>query len=406
MPEKTPFDLFITANSPGEISGWVVPTVREIRSRMRDCRITLVILPCQYASGMEVSLGLRSGADRCVGIGHIGGLIRGDSGNGPARRRLVLHLGGDVMFGAYLSLRLRAGLWVYSSRPRWNMFVSRYFLPDENALKRFESSGVRREKYEMIGLLALDSIVLNESEDETREFLGISPDEPVMTCLTGSRPIEYTDGTRLMLSAARLVTDRFPELRVLLPLAPTVREDIFEKSLAEAGIKWTGESRIREIELGNGKKAEVVRDRTLEALNCSKLAIAVPGTNNLQAAALYTPYIMILPLDRADEFPLDGLPGILPLSCPGVKYLKKKYITRLNERTAFVSLPNKMAGRMIAPEIRGFFDARVIARHAIGLLESPEKLKEMERAFWEITRARGAAARLAERIEKFAGGIS
>jgi lipid-A-disaccharide synthase len=148
----------------------------------------------------------------------------------------------------------------------------------------------------------------------------------------------------------------------------------------------------------------VIRDRTLEAINCSTLALAVPGTNNLQAAALYVPYIMVLPLDKAEEYPLDGILGLLPLWLPGFRRFKRFYIERLNERTSFVSLPNKMAGRMVAPEIRGLFEPRVVARMAIGLLESPETRKEMSRTFMELTRERGAAARLAEHVAKFAMG--
>ena len=161
---------------------------------------------------------------------------------------------------------------------------------------------------------------------------------------------------------------------------------------------------MRELDLGNGRTAAVTRGSTLETLNCSTLALVVPGTNNLQAAALYIPFIMVLPLDRADEFPLDGLPGLLPLWLPGVRRLKRSYIERLNERVGCVSLPNKLAGRMIAPEIRGYFDHSVVTRMAIGLLESPESLKEMSRAFWELTGERGAAARLASEMEKFAAG--
>jgi lipid-A-disaccharide synthase len=161
---------------------------------------------------------------------------------------------------------------------------------------------------------------------------------------------------------------------------------------------------VREISLGEGRWAAVVRDRTPEALNCSALALAVPGTNNLQAAALYVPYIMVLPLDKAEEYPLDGILGLLPLWLPGFRRLKRFYIERLNERISFVSLPNKMAGRMIAPEIRGFFEPGMVARMAIGLLESPDALKEMSRAFAELTRERGASARLAEYLRKFAEG--
>jgi lipid A disaccharide synthetase len=76
----------------------------------------------------------------------------------------------------------------------------------------------------------------------------------------------------------------------------------------------------------------------------------------------------------------------------------------MNEKTSVVSLPNKIAGRMIAPEIRGIFSPHVVARMAIGLFESPEKLKEMSRAFLECTREKGASGHIAGDILKFVKG--
>ncbi|MDR2780599.1 MAG: hypothetical protein LBB28_05695, partial [Synergistaceae bacterium] len=185
-------DIYITANSPGEISGWAAPVIREIRAGIPRCRITLVILPCQYASGEELSAGGVSGADRCVRIGDLKRLLRdGGEMSREARNRLVLHLGGDVVFSIYLSKKLRCPLWVYSSRPRWKFFVDRYFVPGEKTLRGFLERGVKPERCAVVGNIALDSVTLSETEEETREFLGIPPDAPVLTCLTGSRPVEY-----------------------------------------------------------------------------------------------------------------------------------------------------------------------------------------------------------------------
>jgi lipid-A-disaccharide synthase len=388
-------DLYITANSPGEIAGWVAPVVREIRSRIWKCRITLVILPCQYASGSELSLGASCGVDRCLRIGDLHGLA-------AAGKKLVLRMGGDFFFSVYLSRKLASPLWAYSTRPSWGRFVERFFVPDEVSARRFAASGFPSDRYEMIGNLVLDSVVLNESEEETRALLGLSADEPVISCLTGSRPIEYCRGVPFFGSIASLVTEKFPDHRVLFPLAPTVREDLLQNALRDAGVEWKGETRVHAVSLGGGRWGTVVRDRTLEALSCSRLAIAVPGTNNMQAAALYVPFVMVLPLDRADEYPLDGLPGILPLWLPGVKKFKRGFIMRLNERTDFVSLPNKMAGRMIAPEIRGLFNVEDVADKVINLLGSPDELQSIQRAFWELTHERGASARLAERVAEWA----
>jgi lipid-A-disaccharide synthase len=310
-------------------------------------------------------------------------------------------MGGDFFFSVYLSRRLSAPLWAYSARPRWGRFVERYFVPDEGAERMFALYSFPKERYERIGYLALDSVVLNESEEETREFLGLAPDEPVICCLTGSRPIEYCLGAPFFARAASLITVKFPDHRVLFPLAPTVREDLLSRAVEDAGLDWKGETRIRAIGLGDNRWADVVRDRTLETLSCSRLAIAAPGTNNIQAAALYVPYIMALPLDRSDEYPLDGLPGILPLWFPGVRKFKRRFIERLNERTDFVSLPNKMAGKMIAPEIRGSITAEDVALKAINMLDNPSELERISRAFWELTHERGASARLAERVAQW-----
>ncbi|MDR3355180.1 MAG: hypothetical protein LBO21_09090 [Synergistaceae bacterium] len=394
-------DLFITANSPGEIAGRVVPVVREIRPRIWNCRITLVILPCQYASGEEMSLGASSGVDRCVRIGKIGELLSEDSREGRAKR-LLLHMGGDIFFSVYLSLRLSSPLWAYASRPRWRRFVDLFLLPDEDSERRFALANIAPEKYERVGQIAADSAVLKESEAETREFLCLAPDEPVITFLTGSRPIEYTYGTPFFVRAASKITERFRDHRVFFPIASTVVEDLLRDTLVSQGIRFKGESRVHAIDIGDGRWAAVVRDRTLEVLNCSKLAIAVPGTNNLQAAALYVPFVMVLPLERSDEYPVDGLPGLLPLWFPGFRALKKRYIARLNERTKFVSLPNKMAGRMIAPEVRGSIGPDDVADKAMELLESPEKLQEISRCFWDLTHERGASVKLAERIALWA----
>ena len=395
-------DIFITANSPGEISGWVVPVIRELRAKVCQCRITMIILPCQYASGEEMALASSSGADRYLPLRRIKELKQ-ESG-GIARKRLLLHLGGDVAFSVYLSKMIKCPLWVYASRPRWKFFVGRYFVPDDKSAERFKNGGVSERKYRIVGNLALDSVVLNETEEETREFLGLSSDAPVMSCLTGSRPIEYTESMALFVRVSQIVAARFPDLRVIFPLAPTVREELIQKTLADSGMSWRGENKIREIDIAPGRTALVVRNMTLEALNCAKLAVAVPGTNNLQAAALFVPFIMVLPLDRADEFPVDGIMGIIPRTLPGFRRLKRAYIKRMNEKTSVLSLPNKIAGRMIAPEIRGFFSPSVVARMAIGLLESPEKLKEISRAFLECTHERGASGKIAEDIMKFVKG--
>lgn len=412
MATELNFDLYITANSPGEISGWVEPVVREIRPRIRNVRITLVIVPCQYASGSEIELGGSIGVDRVVSIGSINSALREDKDLGimlrSGGRRLVMHLGGDFFFSVYLSRKIRASLWAYCSKPRWGRSVERFFVPDDIAARKFAILDFPPERYERIGYIALDSAVPAEDESETRDILQIGQDEPVIAFLTGSRPIEYTRAIPYFAKAACALSERFPDHRMIFPLAPTVKEETLRRTLAENGIEWRGESRVHAICINENKRdestgwARAVRGRTIEVLNCARFALTLPGTNNLQAAALLTPFIMVLPLDEAEIFPLDGLPGVIPLWIPGVKRLKKKFIMRMNERTDFLSLPNKIAGRMIAPEIRGIFKMQDVIDRAAELLADDEALQRMSRAFWELTHERGASARLAARMAEWA----
>lgn len=402
MRTPTSLDLYITVNSPGEIAGLAAPVVRELRLKQRSSRVTLVIVPCQYASGAEAALAEEVGADRVIRIGAISKTMS-EEGQGDVRsmRRLVLHLGGDLFFSVYLSRRLKAKLWAYCARPRWGRFVDRFFVPDERAERRFAILNFPRDRFERIGHLALDSIDIKETEAETRAALGLAHDDQIVAYMTGSRPLEYTNGVPFFARVASMINAQIPGLRHIFPLAPTVDEESLKLALATCGMQWKGEARVREVIMSDGCSVHVVRGRTLEVLNCAKLAIAVPGTNNLQAAALYTPVIMVLPLDRADDFPLDGIAGHVPLWFPGVRRLKKKYIKRLNDRTEFVSLPNRIAGKMLIPELRGEIDESDVAQKAISLLNSPDALQSISRSFWELTHERGAASRLADAMVRW-----
>ena len=388
-------NIYIMVNSPGEIAGWAAPVVRELRLHLKSCCITLVVPPCQYASGAETEYGSQlEGVDSCV---RFCSALFSDIAD-PDAACLVLHLGGDFAYSVLLSRRLRAPLYAYAARPRWGACVEHFFVPDHSAERRFALSNFLPDRYSKVGHLALDSVVLKETEEETRLRLGFAPQQKVLAFLTGSRPLEYCEGMPFFVKIASLVTESFPDHEVIFPMAPTVEEPRLREALDAKGVRWRGSSRIREVDLGGGRWGRVLWGLGLESINCCRLVVAVPGTNNLQVAALYVPLLMVLPLDKAEEYPLDGIGGVLPLWLPGVKRLKRWIIFRMNKRVPFVSLPNRMAGRMIAPELRGLLTAEDVAAKAKEMLASPQTLEEISRSFWELTHERGAAGRIASAV--------
>ena len=76
----------------------------------------------------------------------------------------------------------------------------------------------------------------------------------------------------------------------------------------------------------------LVREGQYAAIAASSLAVAFPGTNNLQIASLGVPLLMIAPLNQAHNIPLDGIPGALPREGAAAVAVKKKLVHWYNAK--------------------------------------------------------------------------
>jgi len=133
-------------------------------------------------------------------------------------------------------------------------------------------------------------------------------------------------------------------------------------------------------------------------MSISHLALTVPGTNNMQLALFGVPMVVILPLNRAELIPLDGIAGLISPKIPPVGLVKRKILLRLSRKIRFVALPNIRAGKEIVPEIRGIIKPEEVAEKAVELLSHPDKLKEISCQLKELTRERGAKDKVVDVI--------
>ncbi len=384
-------NIFILSNSPGEVAGWVKPVAAALTAKKSEAKVTLVLLPCPYASGMEERYGREiAGIDESVMFKQI--WSRGAPKSG---KRIVLQLGGDPFFGALLAARFRAKWMIYTARPRWCSRVDHYFLPDLKAVQRFKDKGVSAAKYSFVGNLMIDSVPICGSRSEMKARFGVPENENVVSFLPGSRPFEYQDGYAFFTKAAMALLSRVENMNAFLPVAPTVEEGLLEDGLRRAGIEWRGLSNAEEIVWNGPGRIRLIRSGNYEAIKASKLAVALPGTNNLQIASLGVPLMMVAPLNEAENIPLDGLPGIIPMSLPGAKILKKKLVFWYSSKERYVSLPNRIAGKIIVPEHRGIMTPEMVADMAEELLLSPERLKNITDGYAYIPFVRGAADKIA-----------
>lgn len=383
--------IFITANSPGEIAGWVVPIVEKLKSGDPAVRIILVITPCQYASGLESEVGSSlPGVDRVVRIGTLikESIFHKESLH-PAPGSKVFFLGGDPVYAVWLARLLKVPAWAYMNKPRHRKHYAKYMVTDEPIRKRFLDAGMEPERVETVGHLSLDSVRISGSREEILGRLtGGDPD--IVTILPGSRPIEIQYLVPFLVEAAQVLAESHPKTNLFFAVSPFADRKLLADVAGRANARLDGDA----IAMANGRRIRLVSGNTHDLMSVSKLIVTIPGTNNLQIAAMGVPMLIVTPLNWAEHIPVDGIVGLLSAKVYPFALLKRHLILRRLPYTQYVSLPNILAGRMIVPEMLGILQPAEVASRAAELLDSQELLSEIVRNMQELTSVRGAADRI------------
>ncbi len=391
-------EIYILTNSPGEVSGWVRPVVSELSSPGFAAGIFVVVLPCQYASGMESRCAAEIVGEKSVcTFRELWKRVSKTAG----KKRLVLQLGGDPFFGAVLSAKMGCAWMIYTARPRWKSRVTHYFVPDAAAENRFRLHGVAGARVTRVGNLIFDSTPECRDKEEARRVIGLSEGEEAVSFLPGSRPFEYRSGFAFFACAAMKFLRNHPNFHAFLPVAPTVDEKLIIEGLDEAGLSWKGLSAAEEIIWEGPGRIRLIRENNFDAIRASMLTVAFPGTNNLQIASLGVPLLTVIPLNQAEEIPLDGIPGMIPMNLPGARRLKKKIVYWYSGRLKYASLPNRIAGKEIVPEHRGVMTPSMVAAFMEDLVSDPESLNRIVANYSDLSLERGAASRIAEKVTDY-----
>jgi len=384
------FNIVITSNGPGEMSAWVQPMIQEIRNILPQARIMIALVPCPHSSGQEEQYSQRFyGATvlapketlHYILTGHLPAHVV------MARHGVILHLGGDQLFSVCLGWRSQFPVTVYTEKlVKWKSRVSRYFLRDADLLKRYQKR-VSATKMTVVGDLMTDAVQATHASLDVRQKLNLRPDAPVVSLLPGSKPLKVLHSTAFMLKIADELALLMPEVQFILPQSPftplsqlrqAVQDDKLLKNFGGVPGKVVHDRNSTSLVTPQGNRVQIVPPSWhYNALQISDLSLTLPGTNTAELAALGVPMVVMLPLQKPELIPLDGLPGLLSKMPVLGPWLKRHLIHWQLSRRPFLALPNQKAKQMLVPELVGQISAGQIAETAYDLLISPYERREI-----------------------------
>jgi lipid A disaccharide synthetase len=403
------FDVLILSNGPGEITTWVRPVVRSLRQRCgqdRDrLRISVVLSPCTNASGREVAIA-RSypEVDRVQGAAHFFPfLLQGKTAESWdwRDRGVVIFLGGDQIYPVIIGRRLGYKTLIYGEwDTRWHRWVDAFGVMKPELIN--QAPARYAHKFTMVGDLMADvGAIAAPTSAATAPQIGLLP---------GSKAAKLAQGVPLCLAIAQHIHTQRPEVRFVLPVAPTLdlatlarfanpqKNPMAHYFGAIAGSIEGEEQPVLKTE--SGVKIALHTDfPAYDRLAQCHLCLTTVGANTAELGALGVPMIVLIPTQQLDAMRAwDGIPGLLA-NLPGVGGAIAKLINAwFLQKSRLLAWPNIWAGAEIVPERVGHLQPEAIAQEALSYLDHPERLTEMRENLRRVRGKTGAADQLTDQV--------
>lgn len=218
---KNTIDIVILSNGPGEITTWVYPVIQALRKQLQNkffqVRISLILSPCPNATGNEVNIAsYYPEIDRIQGAEYFWQFLL--FGKTAAnwdwyQKGVVLFLGGDQFFTLVISKKLGYRSVIYAEwEARWWRYIDRFGVMKSEILDDIPQP--YQAKLEVIGDLMAD-VTLSSSS-------AIVSEDIIIGLLPGSKAIKLAQGMALTLAISEYLHQKRPEIRLVIPVAPTL----------------------------------------------------------------------------------------------------------------------------------------------------------------------------------------
>ncbi|MBL3540410.1 cdisaccharide synthetase [Aminivibrio sp.] len=360
--------VLLLANGPGELWGWVRPVAAELKRRSRN--VTLLLLPCQFASGEERRVAENLAPDELRGPSGLAGTLRDALVLGRTAEA-VLQLGGDPAWGRIAAWAGRAPLLCYAYGRKNGLSSFDRVFTAYPPMAELMGEGVQ-----VVGDLVRDSLAL-----DGQDFSGDDA-APAVLFFPGSR--------------AAIREFSFPFLREMLPFLKN-RAPGWRFSVVLSPFSTQGEEEA-------WRSAGFYSARGAEAFRGAEFAVTQPGTNTLELMYRRIPFCVLVPFTSLRKIPLPGLPGLFA-SLPGIgPSLRETVLRRRRKKMELLAWPNRLAGRMLAEEFIGDYSPETAAEFVISWLRDRSRRDGLRDALGEVAASAppGAAAAVADEIERMA----
>jgi lipid-A-disaccharide synthase len=409
-------DILILSNGPGELATWVKPVVRELRQQLGDdraqVRISVVLSPCVNASGQEATIArCYPEVDRVQAASHFFPfLLWGKTAENWDWRSqgVVLFLGGDQFFPVLIGKRLGYRTVIYAEwEARWHRWIDRFGVMNAQVYDRIPPQFAT--KFTIVGDLMAEAA---SSSPFPLPAPSLSSPHPLIGLLPGSKPMKLSLGVPLCLAIAEQIHQTHPEIRFVIPVAPTLdlpglanfanpaqNPTIAQLHWGQAELVMPHPSEnLPHLKTPSGLQVELwTAFPAYEVLTQCALCLTTIGANTAELGALAVPMIVLLPTQQLEIMRAwDGLPGLL-VNLPGVGRWFAKLINRLAlRRIGLLAWPNIWAQAEIVPELVGQLQPAEVAAQVLKLLAHPEQLQQMSSRLRQARGEPGAAAKLVQ----------
>ena len=396
---------YLVSNSPGEVTTFVRPVAEALAQRHPDWELQVALVPCPYATGAETSViqGWSSKTKVWTPWQTVKAWI---NAQGRGKSGVICFLGGDPWHALLLKSRFEMPVVGYFHIPsswestRWRGGFDSVAIGYEQPQQDW-GPGLRSP----IGDLRVDA-VSQSIQSETLLLEGqVKPKEQTLAIFPGSRWLHLKAVLGPFLHAAENVVTEDRPVRLVLSASPFVSR----RQLADAAgrpLKLGLASTTAELRKDNmlvterGTQIEVVWGRPHHVIARCDLALSLPGTNTAELAI--GEKLTVVPLSSRVPVGGGGLLGILD-RLPGLTSLKRKLRENKAERVRFTSIPNQLAGRVVAPEFMVRDDLSDLIDNLAHLLDNAAERQRMAKESREVMGPKGAADRFLDMVDAVVG---